>query len=230
MTLNNYRKEDKVLLSIECIIYGFYQDELKILLIQREFGSTKDRWSLIGDFLKNEEELNNAASRIVNQLTGLNNMYMEQVHSYSKPDHILEEKIISVSYIALINIENYCKNILKENPIKWFAIKDIPSLVFDHNKMIKDSLALLRNRISNRPIAFELLPEKFTMRQLQKIYEVILGTELDKRNFINKFNSLDLLNKLNEKDMTSSKKGAFLFEFDEVKYLRKVAEGFCFKV
>ncbi|MDP5061632.1 MAG: NUDIX domain-containing protein [Maribacter sp.] len=230
MVLNNYRKEDKVLLAVDCIIFGFYQEELKILLVQRDFEPAKGEWSLIGGFLKKEEDLDIAATRILNHLTGLNNVYMEQVHSYSKLDRDPEERTISVTYFALIDIAHHCKDLLKQNPIKWFDLKDFPELIFDHNDMVQDALTSLRNRVGTKPIGFELLPEKFTMRQLQKLYEAILDTELDKRNFINKFNSFDLLTKLKEKDMSSSKKGAFLFEFDEDKYQKKVEEGFCFKI
>ncbi|MDO6470364.1 NUDIX domain-containing protein [Maribacter sp. 1_MG-2023] len=230
MVLNNYRKEDKVLLAVDCIIFGFYQEELKILLVQRDFEPAKGEWSLIGGFLKKEEDLDAAATRILNHLTGLNNIYMDQVHSYSKLDRDPEERTISVSYFALIDIAHHCKDLLKQNPIKWFDLKDCPELIFDHNGMVKDALKLLQNKISNKPIGFELLPEKFTMRQLQKMYEAILDTELDKRNFINKFNSFDLLKKTNEKDMSSSKKGAFLFEVDEDKYQKKIEEGCSFKI
>lgn len=230
MVLNNYRKEDKVLLAVDCIIFGFYQEELKILLVQRDFEPAKGEWSLIGGFLKKEENLDKAAKRILTHLTGLNNIYMEQVHSYSKLNRDPEERTISISYFALIDIADHCKDILKQNPVKWFDLKDIPKLIFDHNKMVSDALTLLRYRVTNKPVGFELLPEKFTMRQLQKMYEAILDTELDKRNFINKFNSFDLLKKTNEKDMSSSKKGAFLFEVDEDKYQKKVEEGFCFKI
>lgn len=230
MVLNNYRKEDKVLLAIDCIIFGFYQEELKILLVERDFKPAKGEWSLIGGFLKMQENLEEAAARVLKNLTGLNNVYMEQVHCYSKIDRDPKERTISVTYFALINIEHHCKELLRQNPNKWFDIKDIPTLIFDHNIMVKEALTLLRNRISCKPIGFELLPEKFTMRQLQKLYEAILDTELDKRNFINKFNSLDLLTKLKEKDMSSSKKGAFLFEFDQNKYHKKVEKGFSFKI
>lgn len=230
MVLNNYRKEDKVLLAVDCIIFGFYQEELKILLVQRDFEPAKGEWSLIGGFLKKEENLDAAATRILNHLTGLNNIYMDQVHSYSKLDRDPEERTISVSYFALIDIAHHCKDLLKQNPIKWFDLKDCPELIFDHNDMVKDALKLLQNKISNKPIGFELLPEKFTMRQLQKMYEAILDTELDKRNFINKFNSFDLLKKTKEKDMSSSKKGAFLFEVDEDKYQKKIEEGCSFKI
>src|SRR5680860_386535 len=222
MVLSNYRSEDKVLLAIDGIIFGFDKEELKLLLVQRDFEPEKGKWSLIGGFLKKEENLDQAAIRILHHLTGLNNIYMEQVYSFSKVDRDPAERTISVAYYALIDIASHDRKLLKQNPIQWFNLKDAPELIFDHNRMIKRALARLRRRALNKPIGFELLPEKFTMRQLQKLYEAILDTKLDKRNFINKFNSFDILIKLDEKDMSSSKKGAFLFQFDEEKYMRNV--------
>ncbi len=230
MVLNNYNKEDKVLLAVDGIIFGFDKEKLKILLVQRDFEPEKGKWSLIGGFLKKEENLDQAAIRILHHLTGLNNIYMEQVYSFSKVDRDPAERTISVAYYALIDIASHDRKLLKQNPIQWFNLKDAPELIFDHNRMIKRALARLRRRALNKPIGFELLPEKFTMRQLQKLYEAILDTKLDKRNFINKFNSFDIFIKLDEKDMSSSKKGAFLFQFDEEKYRRKVDEGFNFKL
>lgn len=230
MVLSNYSKEDKVLLAIDCIIFGFDKEELKILLVQRDFEPEKGNWSLIGGFLKKEENLDEAAIRILNHLTGLNNIYMEQVYTFSKVDRDPAERTISVAYYALIDIASHDKELLKHNPIQWFSLKDAPKLIFDHNRMVERAIARLRRRALNKPIGFELLPEKFTMRKLQKLYEAILGETLDKRNFINKFNSLEILIKLDEKDMASSKKGAYLFKFDEKKYKRKVEDGFSFKL
>ncbi len=230
MVLNNYNKEDKVLLAVDGIIFGFDKEKLKILLVQRDFEPEKGKWSLIGGFLQKEENLDQAAIRILHHLTGLNNIYMEQVYSFSKVDRDPAERTISVAYYALIDIASHDRKLLKQNPIQWFNLRDAPELIFDHNRMVERALARLRRRALNKPIGFELLPEKFTMRQLQKLYEAILDTKLDKRNFINKFNSFDILIKLDEKDMSSSKKGAFLFQFDEAKYKRKVEEGFNFKL
>ncbi|TLP72744.1 NUDIX hydrolase [Maribacter sp. ACAM166] len=230
MILNNYNKEDKILLAVDCIIFGFDKEQLKILLVKRDFEPEKGNWSLMGGFLKKEEDLDKAAIRILNHLTGLNNIYMEQVYSFSKVDRDPAERTISVIYYALIDIASHNKELLKQNPIHWFNLKDAPKLIFDHNRMVERAMSRLRKRALNKPIGFELLPEKFTMRQLQKLYEAILDRKLDKRNFINKFNSLDILIKLDEKDMSSSKKGAFLFQFNEKKYNLKVQEGFNFKL
>ncbi|MFX0555183.1 NUDIX hydrolase [Maribacter sp. CXY002] len=230
MTLSTYTNEDKVLLAVDCIIFGFDKEDLKILLIKRDFEPEKGKWSLIGGFLKKEENLDEAAIRILHHLTGLHNIYMEQLYTFSKVDRDPAERTLSTAYYALIDIANHDQEIIKPDSCQWFNLKNTPKLIFDHDKMVEKAIARLRRRALSKPIGFELLPEKFTMRQLQKLYEVIMDKKLDKRNFINKFNSLDILIKLEEKDMTSSKKGAFLFKFDENKYKRKVEEGFNFKI
>ncbi|MCG9972839.1 NUDIX hydrolase [Christiangramia crocea] len=228
--LNTYSTEDKVLLAVDCIIFGFDKEELKILLIKRDFEPEKGKWSLMGGFLKQNENLDQAADRILSTLTGINNVYMEQLHSYSKVDRDPAERTISVAYYALINIEDHNAELIEKYSAKWFSIKKAPDLIFDHNIMVKHAISRLRYKTSKEPLGFELLPPKFTMRQLQKLYEAILNQKLDKRNFINKINSLDILIKLDEKDMNSSRKGSFLYMFDEEKYKRKKAEGFSFKV
>lgn len=230
MTLKKYKKEDKVLLAVDCIIFGFDGKNLKILLIKRDFEPEKDKWSLMGGFLKKEENLDQAAARVLHNLTGLHDIYMEQLYTFSKIDRDPEERTISVAYYALIDIASHDNELIKKNSAKWFSLKDAPSLIFDHNQMKVQAMARLRRRAISKPIGFELLPEKFTMRQLQKLYESILNKSLDKRNFINKINSLDILIKLDEKDMTVSRKGAYLFQFDAEKYNTKVEDGFSFKL
>lgn len=230
MIINSYTNEDKVLLAVDCIIFGFDLEELKILLVKRSFEPEKGKWSLIGGFLKKEEDLDVAAIRVLHHLTGLNNIYMEQLYTYSKVDRDPADRTLSVAYYALIDIAKHDRELIEQNSAKWFPIKSTPTLIFDHNEMVERAMARLRRRALSKPIGFELLPEKFTMRQLQKLYEAILGKKLDKRNFISKFNSFDILIKLDEKDMSSSKKGAFLYKFNEEKYNRKVEEGFNFKI
>ena len=230
MMLDTYSKEDKILLAVDCIIFGFDKEELKILLVQRDFEPEKGKWSLIGGFLKKDENLDEAAIRVLHHLTGLNDIYMEQLYTFSKVDRDPADRTLSVAYYALIDIATHNINLIKPESSKWFNLKDSPKLIFDHNRMVERSLARLQRRALSKPIGFELLPQKFTMRQLQKLYEAILDHKLDKRNFINKFNSLDILIKTDEKDMSSSKKGAFLFQFDEEKYNSKVEDGFNFKL
>ncbi len=217
---DHYRAHKKVLLAVDCIIFGFDQDNLKILLIKRDFEPEKGKWSLMGGFLRPDETLDNAASRILQKLTGLHDIYLDQLRSFSQPERDPVDRTVSTAYYALINIEEHNQELTKKHSAEWFNIQDIPSLIFDHNEMIRQAIKRLRYKASVEPIGFELLPEKFTMRQLQKLYEAILGQKLDKRNFIKKILSQDVLIKLDEKDMTSSKKGSFLYKFDAEKYDR----------
>ncbi|MEH6679058.1 MAG: NUDIX domain-containing protein [Sediminicola sp.] len=230
MELNDYSTEDKVLLAVDCIIFGFDKEGLKVLLIKRDFEPEKGKWSLIGGFLKKEETLDQAAVRILNHLTGLDNIFMEQLYSFSMVDRDPVERTISVAYYALIDIASHDKELIQQNSAHWFKIKEMPKLIFDHDQMLTKAIARLQRRAKNKPIGFELLPVKFTMRQLQELYESILDKELDKRNFVTKVNGLDILVKLDEKNMKVSRKGAYLFQFDKKKYDQKVLEGFSFKI
>ncbi len=227
---NTYQQEDKLLLAVDCIIFGFDKKGLKILLVKRNFEPEKGKWSLIGGFLKKDENLDEAATRVLHTLTGLKDIYMEQLYAYSKIDRDPAERTISVAYFALIDVASHQFEGLQDEDAHWFDLKKAPDLIFDHNEMVQKALARLRRRALNWPIGFELLPEKFTMRQLQALYESILDKRLDKRNFINKINAMDVLEKLDEKDMSSSRKGSFLYRFDADKYHVKVKEGFSFRI
>lgn len=226
--MDNYDNQEKTLLAVDCIIFGFDKKDLKILLIKRDFEPEKGNWSLMGGFMKETETLDDAAIRVLNQLTGLDNIYMEQLRAYSAIDRDPIERTVSVSYYALVDIDRYKLN--EDFSAKWFNISDFPRLIFDHNEMVEHAMSRLRYRAFTKPIGFELLPEKFTMKELQNLYEAILGETLDKRNFINKINSLDILVKTDEKDMKSSRKGSFFYTFDEDKYNVKVSDGFTFKL
>ena len=227
--LHQYDKEDKVLLAVDCIIFGFDEEDLKILLIKRGFEPEKGEWSLVGGFLKKEETLEVAATRILNIYTGLDDIYMEQVATFSEVDRDPVDRTISTAYYALVNIREHNKKLIHQFSANWFSVSKAPALIFDHDKMVEKAIKQLRLRASTKPIGFELLPEKFTMRQLQKLYEAIWDTQLDKRNFINKIRSLGILQKLDEKDMTSSRKGSFLYQFDPSNYSKKHGEQFLLK-
>jgi ADP-ribose pyrophosphatase YjhB (NUDIX family) len=227
--MENYNDQEKVLLAVDCIIFGFDMNNLKILLIKRDFEPEKGNWSLMGGFLQPSETLDDAATRVLSHLTGLNDVYMEQLRSYSALDRDPVARTVSVSYYALINISQHTE-LNKNFSAEWFDIYEAPNLIFDHNVMVANAMSRLRYRASTKPIGFELLPEKFTMKQLQNLYEAIFGEKLDKRNFINKINALDILLKMDEKDMNSSRKGSYLYKFDEVKYKSKVSDGFTFKL
>jgi ADP-ribose pyrophosphatase YjhB (NUDIX family) len=228
--LNSYNKEDKILLAVDCIIFGFDKNELKILLIKRDFEPEKGKWSLMGGFLTHSEHLDEAANRILFTLTGIDNVYMEQLYTFSEVDRDPAERTLSTAYFALINTNAHNEQLIKQFSAKWHNINEAPELIFDHSEMVGKAIRRLRRRAISKPIGFELLPEKFTMKQLQNLYEAILDEKQDKRNFINKVNSMDVLVKLEEKDMTSSRKGSFLYRFDKDKYDSKVSDGFTFKI
>jgi 8-oxo-dGTP diphosphatase len=227
---HRYDQADKVLLAVDCIIFGFDGEDLKILLIKRGIEPEKGKWSLVGGFLKKDETLEAAATRILELYTGLDDIYMEQVSTFSEVNRDPVERTISTAYYALINIKEHSKNLVKQFSAKWFNVSDAPKLIFDHDHMVQHALYRLRLRTTTEPIGFDLLPEKFTMRELQKLYEAIWDTKLDKRNFINKINSLDILEKLDEKDMTTSRKGSFLYKFDVEKYRQQNDKSFEMKV
>jgi ADP-ribose pyrophosphatase YjhB (NUDIX family) len=184
----DYSHFPRHLVAVDCIIFGFDGENLKILLVQRNFEPKMGEWSLMGGFIGNEETSDEAAQRVLNTLTGLENIYLEQLNSYTQIDREPTARIMSISYYALINIEKNIQ-INEKYSAKWFDLQDFPTLIFDHNEMVKDAVLRLRRRASTRPIGFELLPEKFTMKDLQSLYEAIFNEQYDKRNFISKINA-----------------------------------------
>ena len=225
----DYSQYIKHLIAVDCIIFGFDGENLKILLVKRNFEPKKGEWSLMGGFVNGEETLDESASRVLNSLTGLENIYLEQLKSFSELDREPTARIISISYYALISTDENIQ-INEKYSAKWFDLKQFPNLIFDHNKMVQNAVTRLRYRASTQPIGFELLPEKFTMKDLQSLYEAIFDEKYDKRNFISKINSMDILVKTEEKDMTSSRKGSFLYRFDKEKYHKKLSQGYSFKI
>lgn len=227
---NSYENEDKFLNAVDCIIFGFDGENLKILLIKRDFEPEKGKWSLMGGFLRKSEIFSDAAARVLNKLTGLDDVYLEQLFAFSKVNRDPVERIISVAYFALIDMEKYNEKLIQKNSAKWFDFSDFPELIFDHNIMVERAIKRLRLSTAIKPIGFKLLPRKFTMLQLQYLYETILNKKVDKRNFITKINSLNILIKLHEKSFESSKKGSFLYMFDKEEYEEKLSNGFTFKL
>lgn len=220
-----YKNHDRFLLAVDCIIFGFDGERLKALFIKRALEPESGKWSLMGGFVNKAESVEAAAVRVLNQLTGLHDIYMEQIGCFGDVDRDPGGRVVSIAYFALIKIDDYSEQQMKEHNAKWFTIDKIPSLVFDHKKMVLLAKERLQQKVANHPIGFELLPEKFTLRQLQNLYEAIYGNELDKRNFTRKILSLDILHKLNEKEKTSSRKGSYYFVFDEKRYKKLETEG-----
>ncbi|WP_312824214.1 NrtR DNA-binding winged helix domain-containing protein [Epilithonimonas sp.] len=225
----DYSQYIKHLIAVDCIIFGFDGENLNLLLVKRNFEPKKGEWSLVGGFVNAEETLDDSANRVLTSLTGLENIYLEQLKCYSELEREPTARIISVSYYALISTDENIQ-INEKYSAKWFDLKQFPNLIFDHNKMVQNAVTRLRYRASTQPIGFELLPEKFTMKDLQSLYEAIFDEKYDKRNFISKINSMDILVKTDEKDMTSSRKGSFLYRFDKEKYHKKLSQGYLFKI
>ena len=225
MTSIQYSNTEHILVALDCIIFGFDQNELKLLVIKRDFEPEFGKWSLMGGFLQKEEDLDSAAYRILNSLTGLKNIFLEQLHAFGEIDRDPVERTISVAYYALIDINSHDEELVKQHGASWFSIHEVPDLIFDHSKMVQSALKRLRYKASHQPVGFELLPEKFTLPELQKLYECIYDTELDKRNFRRRMLSMDVLIKTDEKMKKYSKKGAFLYKFDQEKYKEKIKNG-----
>jgi 8-oxo-dGTP diphosphatase len=225
MELSSYKSHQKILVAVDCIIFGFDGSQLKALLIKRGFEPEKGKWSLMGGFVGKNENAEQAAARVLYQLTGMKNIYMEQLYTFTDIHRDPAGRVISIAYFALINIADYSEQLQLEHEARWFSLNKIPALIFDHKRMVAKAKELLRQKVVHHPIGFELLPSKFTLPQLQSLYEAIYETPLDKRNFTKKMLSLGILNKLNEKDKESSRKGAFYYVFDSVKYGKLQANG-----
>lgn len=226
----NYNNEDKILVAVDCVLFGFERESLKVLLTRRIREPYQGKWSLIGGFLKKNETLHEAASRILYSHSGVKDIFMEQLYGFSDMKRDPMEGAISIAYSALINFEGQEKVSTQENHAEWFSLSEIPDLIFDHNKILDKAIQRLQRRVKTKPVAFELLPKKFTFRQLQKLYEAILNRTIDKRNFVNKIKSLDILIKLDEKDMSSSTKKSYFYKFKRWKYYDKDESDFYLKL
>ncbi len=215
---NYYLLPDRMYVATDCLIFGFEDGNLKLLIFKRKVQPFLGDWSLIGSFVKIEEDVAQAAQRVLKEITGLENIFMEELRTYGAADRDPGYRCISIGHYALIRINDYDKELVEKHGAYWYNIDELPPLVLDHNQMVKDGLERLKRKARNKPIGFELLPEKFTIPQLQMLYEAIYGKELDSRNFRKKVFSLKVLIKLQEKDKSSSRRGAFLYKFDHENY------------
>jgi 8-oxo-dGTP diphosphatase len=216
--MTQYKGQHHILVALDCIIFGFDGKDIKLLLIRRGFEPEKDKWSLMGGFLQPYETLDEAANRILKQLTGLEGVYMEQLQVFSEIARDPIERTISVAYFALIDIHQYEKQISEDYHAEWFLLEKKPRLIFDHDDMVRLAQKQLRYKAALHPILFQLLPEKFTIPQLQNLYECVYDTVFDNRNFTRKVMSTGLIVKLNGKDKSGSRKGAYYYRLDKRAY------------
>ncbi|MFC3198639.1 NUDIX domain-containing protein [Parapedobacter deserti] len=219
--MTKYVKQTRILVAVDCIIFGFDGYNLKLLLIKRGFEPEKDKWSLMGGFVQSDEKPEEAASRVLKQLTGLKDVYMEQLLVFGEPNRDPIERTISITYFALVDIKKYEKQLSDDYRAEWFPLNRVPKLIFDHDRMVQNAKRKLRYKAALHPILFELLPEKFTIPQILTLYEQVYDVQLDKRNFTRKLRSTGLLIKQMDKDKENSKKGAFYYKLDKATYKEK---------
>lgn len=219
--MHKYSKQTRLLLAVDCIIFGFDGEILKILLIKRGFSPEKGNWSLMGGFVQSTESVDQAANRILKQLTGLEGVYLEQLHTFGSTTRDPFERTASVAYFALIDIHKYETQLSNDYHAEWFPLKRIPKLVFDHQDMVEAAKKRIRYKAAMHPILFELLPTRFTIPQLQTLYESVFNTTIDKRNFSKRVLATGLLIKLTDKDKASSKRGAYYYQLNMQNYYAK---------
>ncbi len=210
-----YKEYAKVWVSVDCLVFGFEEDKLKVLIGKRQMDPGRGEWSLYGGFVGENESLEDAANRVLQELTGLNKLYMKQVGAFGAIDRDPGERVISVAYCVLINVKDYDDQLRIQHGLEWVSVEDIPHLYSDHNQMVENAIKLLRRRIRTEPLSFNLLPDLFTLTQLQHVYEAVLGTDIDKRNFRKKIKDIDYIEKTELIDKVTSKRGAALYRFNK---------------
>ena len=213
-----YSQHAKVWVSVDCIIFGFDEGKLKILIGKRQMDPGRGEWSLYGGFVSSEESVDDAAARTLYELTGLRNIFMRQVGAFGNVDRDPGERVVSIAYYALINVKDYDDDLRLSHGVKWVDINEIPQLYSDHNLMVQKARKLMQQKLSNEPVGFRLLPSLFTLTQLQKLYEAVNGSELDKRNFRKRIKEMDFIEKTELIDKSSSKRGAHLYRFNKRVY------------
>lgn len=216
-----YESHPRFHVAIDCVVFGFKDGELKILIQQRDFEPFQGVWSLMGGFVREDEDIDAAARRICNELTGLKDVYVRQVGTYGKVDRDPGARVVSIAYCVLIDIDRYNEQLNMMNNSYWENINTLPDMFFDHKDMIRDALKLLQRKICREPVGFNLLPSLFTLTQLQTLHEAILGEKMDKRNFRKRVGEMNFIEKTEMVDKTSSRKGAFLYRFNSKEYSRK---------
>ena len=213
-----YSQHPRFYHAVDCIIFGFSGGDLNLLLLKRKFDPGKGEWSLMGGFVQEGEHMDDAAKRVLAELTGLTNVFMEQVGSFGQVGRDPGERVISTAYYALININEYDRNLVEEHNAYWVKIGELPTLLFDHKQMVDRARLVMKVQAAMQPISFNLLPEHFTLTQMQTLYEAINGGPIDKRNFRKRVAEMDYIEKTELIDKVTSRRGAALYKFNIAKY------------
>lgn len=207
----------RVPITVDCVIFGFDGEELKVLLIRSDLEMYKGKWSLLGDFAEDNEELDDAAYRVLKTRTGMTNVYLDQVRTFSKPNRHPGGRVLTVAYCSLLNIQHHELKTL-DNELHWHSVNSIKEMAFDHKEILDTCHQWLQKRIQEHPLGFNLLPEKFSLRELQNLYEAILGVQLDRRNFRKKFAAMGLLIDIGEMEQDVPHRPGKLYKFNFQKY------------
>lgn len=213
-----YDINPKFYVAVDCIIFGFDKGSLKLLLVKRGFEPAKGCWSLTGGFVQENESVDAAAKRVLATLTGMENVYMEQVGAFSGVERDPGGRVVSIAYYALVNINEYDPGLLLRYDARWTGMDELPDLIFDHKQMVERARTALKRVTSSEPVGFNLLPKLFTLSQLQSLYEAIYGEALDKRNFRKRVTDMGYIEKTDKIDKSGSKRGAALYQFNEEAY------------
>jgi 8-oxo-dGTP diphosphatase len=220
-TIQQLRSENsdffQIAISVDCVIFGFDDNVLKVLLIKSDLEEFNDQWSLLGDLIRPAENLDNASYRVLKERTGLDDVYLEQVYTFGEVKRHPAGRVITTAYYSLINIKDH-KLELAHNELHWHTVEEITTLAFDHKKILDTCLRRLQSKIEEHPIVFNLLPEKFSLRELQNLYEAILGVKLDRRNFRKKFFLMDWLVDMNELEQDVPHRPGKLYKFNAGKF------------
>ncbi|HMO61956.1 MAG TPA: NUDIX domain-containing protein [Ferruginibacter sp.] len=214
------RSTNKIALSVDCVIFGFDESKLKVLLIKSDLKKYTGKWSLLGDLVFPNEDIDEAAYRVLKQRTGLSDVYLEQVHTFGKVSRHPAGRVVTVAYCSLINVQHHKLNIL-DNELHWHDIKSVNSMAFDHQEIFDTCLKQLQKRVQEHPLGFNLLPKKFSLRELQNLYEAILDLKMDRRNFRKKFFSMDFLVDLKEMEQDVPHRPGKLYRFNFEKHEKK---------
>ena len=218
-------------LTVDVVVFALDDDDLKVMLIQRDLPPHEGAWALPGGFVRVEETLEDAARRELNEETGLHDIYLEQLYTFGQLDRDPRERVVTVAYYALVNLAGHAIQASTDaRNAAWFGMNDLPPLAFDHEEILKIAHERLRTKVRYQPIGFELLPERFTLRQLQHLYEVILDRELDKRNFRKKVLGMEIVKETGEIEKDVSHRAARLYRFDKRKYDRLMKQGWHFEI
>ncbi len=218
-------------LTVDGVVFGLDEEDLKVLLIKRDLPPFSDRWALPGGFVRVDESLDEAARRELREETGVEQVFLEQLYTFGALDRDPRERVVSVAYFALVKLSDHrIKAATDARDAAWFAVSDVPALAFDHDRILAVALERLKSKVRYQPLGFELLPPKFTLSQLQHLYEAVLETPLDKRNFRKKLLGMGLLVELDEVQKDVAHRAARLYRFDRRAYERMQKSGFNFEV